>query len=42
VGLELPGARILFALLMFFALWCALAALWPLKPRSASGPLVTS
>jgi hypothetical protein len=42
VGLDLPGARILFALLMFFALWCALAALWPLKLNSSSGSLVTN
>jgi hypothetical protein len=42
VGLGLQGARILFAFLMLFALWCALAALWPVKSGSERRPLVTN
>ena len=33
VGLEIPGARILFPFLILFALWCLLAGLWPLGER---------
>lgn len=41
VALEIPGTSILFPMLMLFALWLALAALWP-SARPAVHPLATS
>jgi hypothetical protein len=33
---EIEGARILFPMILFFALWCAIAAVWPSRTASAS------
>jgi hypothetical protein len=33
VGLEWMQARILFPMVLLFALWCVLAGVWPRKTR---------
>lgn len=36
VGLDVPGARVLFPMVMLFALWCVLAAFWPRAAEAVS------
>ena len=36
--LEIEGARILFPLVLFFALWLILAALWPVRAAQPAAP----